>query len=252
MASSSAHGTPVFDQQHLSPLEGRFPGLRLVGPRPGAAAVACAWPRPEDAEAGALPEAALDPDQTAVLADDAVDGRQPETGAGALLLGGEERLEEVLEDLAVHPRAVVPHAELDERPRYDSRETARLFLAEPDVAGRDLDLSSPGHGVPGVESEVEEHLLELSGIALHRRRSGVERERDLEPLAEHPPEQAAPGPTLPVQVEAARRVHLAAARRVSSCPVSSAARRPARWISSTSRRQNGSPAGSRRKEQLAL
>src|SRR5438132_11277861 len=46
-------------------------------------------------------------DLAAVIGDDAIDNRQPESGALASALAGEERLEEVLEHLVGHAAAVV-------------------------------------------------------------------------------------------------------------------------------------------------
>ncbi len=55
-----------------------------------------------DLERRALAEFAVDRDTAAVLLHDAVDRRQAESGAAALVLGGEEGLEEVRLCLGVH------------------------------------------------------------------------------------------------------------------------------------------------------
>ena len=52
-----------------------------------------------------------------VLLDDAVDGRQAQAGALARLLGGEERLEDVLLDLRRHAAAGVAHGQAARRAR---------------------------------------------------------------------------------------------------------------------------------------
>ena len=60
-----------------------------------------------DLEGRSLARLAVDIDEAVVLLDDAVDRGQPQAGALAHLLGGEERLEELCQRLLVHAAAVV-------------------------------------------------------------------------------------------------------------------------------------------------
>ena len=62
-----------------------------------------------DLEGRALARLAVDVDEAVVLLDDAVDRGQPQAGAFAHLLGGEKRLEDVVQGLLVHAAAVVAH-----------------------------------------------------------------------------------------------------------------------------------------------
>ncbi len=64
-----------------------------------------------DRERRSLARLAVDVDEAVVLLDDAVDRGQPEAGALADVLGGEERLEEVGQRLLVHAAAVVAHGQ---------------------------------------------------------------------------------------------------------------------------------------------
>ena len=61
--------------------------------------------REVELERGAVPGLGVEPDVAAGLVDDPVDRGQPEAGALALLLGREERLEDVLARVAVHADA---------------------------------------------------------------------------------------------------------------------------------------------------
>ena len=90
--------------------------------------------------------------------DDAERGGEAEAGALALPLRAEERLEEVPDDLLGHPGPVVLHGELHPG---GCRGGAGSFLRHP--ACLHADPATPGHRVPGVDDEVQDHLLELRG-----------------------------------------------------------------------------------------
>src|SRR5688500_12367149 len=81
--------------------------LSITGERSGG--------RQVNPECGARAQAAFDGDMAAALGDDPVGGRQAEPGALALLLGGEERLEDAAQCLLRHAVAGVAHADADER-----------------------------------------------------------------------------------------------------------------------------------------
>ena len=85
--------------------------------------------RQGDRDLGALPRRAVDLDLAARGVDDAVHRRQPEAGALARLLGGEERLEDARARRLVHADAgVAPTRE---------HGTARLAAGVVDLDGRD-------------------------------------------------------------------------------------------------------------------
>ncbi len=103
------------------------------------------------------PTSVLELDLAAVPLDDAVDDRQPE--AGALLLRGEERVEDLLQVLRRDPRAGVLERHLDPAPVLDER-------------GLDDERAAPRHRLAGVHDDVHERLPELAEVAVHQRHRG--------------------------------------------------------------------------------
>ena len=118
--------------------------------RPASRRAALAQRGNREREAGALADRALAVDGAVVLLDDAVGDRQPEPGALADGLGGEERIVDAGQVLGRMP---APVSDLDDRaPSLDRRGT----VSQP-----------PRHRVAGVEEQVQEHLLQLVLDALH-------------------------------------------------------------------------------------
>src|SRR6185503_1180458 len=106
LAGQLAHVRLVLDEQdrlraaHLAAALGRLLGTSVLRR---------ARARQIEVERRALTLSAPDADVAAVLLHDAVDHREPETGAAALVLRREERLEDPRLDLGAHPEAVVDH-----------------------------------------------------------------------------------------------------------------------------------------------
>jgi hypothetical protein len=92
-----------------------------------------------------------------VLHDALADGQAQ---AGALLLGGEEGDEEAAQVTRRNAHPGVAKAHLQEGGRGPAPGRAAQ-------AGRDLQLASLGHGLQGVEGQVEEHLAQLLGVRAH-------------------------------------------------------------------------------------
>src|ERR1700730_540434 len=98
-----------------------------------------------------------------MLAHNTEDNRQPQAGADAPWLGGEEWIENARLDGLRNSRAVVT----------DFQEHAPFG----DALGLHADgaaLALLLNGMPSVANEVHEHLLKLAGITLHERQDGVE------------------------------------------------------------------------------
>ncbi len=101
------HGRLVFDQEDRLAVAAGSGRLGLRRAHGGARRQA----RQENAEDRASSGDALGGDEAAALSDDAVDRRQAEPGSLALLLGGEEGLEDVRQGLLVHADAAVRNRE---------------------------------------------------------------------------------------------------------------------------------------------
>ena len=132
-------------------------------------------PGQKDRESRADPQLGLDAQLAAMASDDGEHGGEAQAGAG--LLGGEERVEDLVEVLGLDAAAVVPHLHGDVRARGESGDLAR---GELDVGGGNPDMTLPGgHGLDGVDDKVLEHLQDLGAIDADRAGVGRDRHFDL-------------------------------------------------------------------------
>src|SRR5208282_3384220 len=104
-------------------------------------------------EGGAFARAALHADVARVFLDDAVGDRKPKTGAATLAfrrsrLGREEWIVDAVDVFLRNARACVGDAHADK------------FAVE---CGHVQD-SAPGHGVLGVQEQIQKHLLQSPGV----------------------------------------------------------------------------------------
>ena len=103
-------------------------------------------------------------DKAQVLFDDAVYCGQPEAGSPAHALGCEERLEEVLDDFFFHAVTVVADGQHDVFAGQDVRMIGAVRFIESDIPCLDGDFADSGNGVPGVNAQVSEKLIDLAGV----------------------------------------------------------------------------------------
>ena len=135
------HGIAQLFEHHRWPASGSLArpppaGWSRRGPAGISAALSSAavdglarMPGQVDLEGRSLARFAVDVDEAVVLLDDAVDRGQAQAGALAHLLGGEERLEDVVQGLLVHAAAVVAdgqqHILARAQTRHDRRSRPR-------------------------------------------------------------------------------------------------------------------------------
>jgi len=100
----------------------------------------------------------------AELGDDAVHGGQAQAGAFALGLGGEERLERPVDDVLGHPGAGVADFQADVPPRRQPDAAGSMVRVDTLAGGGDDQLPACGHGVAGVDGQVDEDLLDLARV----------------------------------------------------------------------------------------
>ena len=63
---------------------------------------------------------------------------------------------------------------------------ASFSIMDVNVLGRNGQLASEGHGIPGIDRKIHDHLFDLSGIDFHKARSGVEDRQQLNVFADQP------------------------------------------------------------------
>ena len=129
-----------------------------------------------------------------MLRDDAVHHRQAHAGAALRQLGGEEWLEDPLLQLGRDADAGVAHLHPD------------LAVA---AAGPDRQIAAAGHGVGGVDDEVDEHLLELAAVAFERQLARLGHQRQTDVLAHEAAKQGGGAGHDVVEVDPLRSSQLA-------------------------------------------
>src|ERR1700736_2687294 len=104
------------------------------------------------------------PDEPVALLHDAVDHGEPQAGAAANLLRGEERLEDLEPRRLLHADAGIAHREQRVLARYQWPVRLGVLLVERHLLRLDGQLSPGRHRVARVDGEVHDDLLELTGV----------------------------------------------------------------------------------------
>ena len=137
-------------------------------------------PREVNAHGWCRHPARSDPHLAAGLLGETIDHRKPKASALADGLGREKRLEGARHDIGRHARAGVGYADRDILARLHVA-LARAAVIDTDVGGLDGELAAVGHGVAGIDAQVEDRVLKLVRIAQARPEAGHERRLDLDP-----------------------------------------------------------------------
>ena len=128
-------------------------------------------------------------DVSIALFDDAIDGGEAEAGAFAFFLGGEEGFEDAGLSFLVHAVAGIGHGDDGVASGLDEATFAEA-LARRNVGGLDGQLAAFGHGVFGVDDQVHDDLLELTGIGTGVAGVGSKLGNEFDVLADQRPEKA--------------------------------------------------------------
>ncbi len=204
VSSENAHLVVILDEQYRLGAAKAI-GLRLR--RHGRVGVAADL-RELELEGRSVARLAVDPDVSPTLLDDAKDRREPEAGAFALLLRGEEGLEDPCLRFAAHPDAGVAHRDSHVRAREHSGVFHLVVVIHLDVRRLDGQLAAIGHGVARIDREVHQKLLDLSGVGLDAPELGRRKYRQLDVCAEHASEHLVHVGDALVQVQDLRLEHL--------------------------------------------
>ena len=123
--------------------------------------------RKENIKSRALPFLAVDKDRAPGLGNNAVGGGQSEAGSLAHLLGGEERLEHLVEVLFGDPGAGIRDHDADVIVFLEAAAAQFRDVPGGDVLGGDGERPALRHGVPGVDRHVNNHLFELALVGAY-------------------------------------------------------------------------------------
>ena len=117
-----------------------------------------------------VPELGFDVDETVMTVNDSHDGGQAQTRTLPEGFGGEEGVENFIHQFGRNPRASVGHAENDVRTGLGLGIDAHRFTFDLRAADANGERAAFRHGVAGVHAKVQQHLLNLRGIAVEQRR----------------------------------------------------------------------------------
>ena len=115
-------------------------------------------------------------DEAPVLLDNAVHGRQTQSGSRSHRLGREKRLKEVRLDLAIHAAAGIADRYHDISAGNESDMRGAIGLIKDGDIRLDDDPACIGNGIPGVDAEIDEDLVYLARLAYDLGRNVVQSE----------------------------------------------------------------------------
>ncbi len=143
-----------------------------------------------------------DRDMPAALLDDAIHGSQAKPGSFAQSFGGEERFEDPRACTLVHA-----HSRVADRKQHVSAgpqvgNAIGAFLA--DVGGLDHQGTAGGHGIPGIDDQIHDNLLDLPRIGPDLPEVVSAASLELDVLADQPTQHLFDTPHHFVQIQDAR------------------------------------------------
>src|SRR6516162_4715984 len=132
---------------------------------------------------------AVDKHEAAGLFDDAVYRRQPEPGSGAQFLRRKKRIENAPDIAAGDPDAGIGYLDQHVVARRHHLVPAPLSLRRVKIHRANGQGPTAGHGVPSIDREVDDDLLELTLVNLDRAKVAPVHNFELDILADQTPQQ---------------------------------------------------------------
>ena len=139
-------------------------------------------------ESAPLPGLGANTDEPFVLLDDAVHRGEPQARALPEGLGGIEGLEDVLEHCRSHATPVIPDREQDIVPGPGPEVRGAVFRVRRRVSGLDADPAHTLDGIPGIDAEIGQELVDLGGVHADRPKARQRLLDQVDVLAQQPPE----------------------------------------------------------------
>src|SRR5687768_5861013 len=124
--------------------------------------------REVDAEAGPLPDRAIDRDMAADLIHDSVTRGEAQPRTSSERFCREERLEDLRHDVAAHPHTRVADGQKHVLARGKLKSVDLAVVLEADITGGDRQRPAVRHRVPRIYREIDQHLLELAKVPFYR------------------------------------------------------------------------------------
>src|SRR6266404_5390721 len=127
---------------------------------------------------GSLPKLTVNRNGPASLLGKPVNHAQPEAGALAYPLRGKERLKGTSADLLAHAGSRVSHGDYDIITWIEGRKPAEISVSH--VLARNGQFATRRHGVPRIDSEIEDGQLQLGRLGHRPPGIRVEKRLDLD------------------------------------------------------------------------
>src|SRR6266446_3583903 len=137
-----------------------------------------------DLKSRSLAQGAVYPNISVALLHDAVDGRESEARALSHALGGKERLEDMRDGLSVHASARVCNREHHVAPWLGTWMFPCVRMVQFYVGGSDLEFPARRHGIPGIHSQIHDHLLDLALVGFDISKLRIQSQGNVDILAQ--------------------------------------------------------------------
>ncbi len=124
-----------------------------------------------------------------MLPDDAIRGGKPQTRAFIPVLGGEKRLEDAIQRIFCHAAAGVADADHGVTAGKDPGFFIGVGIIQFNSLRFNRQYAAVRHGVPGVDRQIHQHLLQLGRTRLHHKRFGAQHRIQLNVFTDHPAHQ---------------------------------------------------------------